>query len=63
MVWMGTGDVKSLSFPHLSHSSPVSRGGGIYARRILGDLQLGVSCYDSRDLAMQAGEAGASGTV
>jgi thiamine-phosphate pyrophosphorylase len=29
------------------------------ARRILGDLQLGVSCYDSRDLAMQAGEAGA----
>lgn len=30
------------------------------ARRILGaDAQLGVSCYDSRDLAMQAGEAGA----
>ena len=29
------------------------------ARRVLGDLQLGVSCYDSRDLAMQAGEAGA----
>jgi thiamine-phosphate pyrophosphorylase len=30
------------------------------ARRILGpDLQLGVSCYDSRDLAMRAGEAGA----
>jgi thiamine-phosphate pyrophosphorylase len=29
------------------------------ARKILGDLQLGVSCYDSRDLAMSAGEAGA----
>ncbi len=30
------------------------------ARRLLGaDLQLGVSCYDSRDLAMRAGEAGA----
>ncbi len=30
------------------------------ARRILGpDRQLGVSCYDSRDLAMRAGEAGA----
>ncbi len=29
------------------------------ARRILGDLQLGASCYDSRDLAMQAGEQGA----
>jgi len=30
------------------------------ARRLLGDrLQLGVSCYDSRDLALQAGEAGA----
>ncbi len=30
------------------------------ARRLLGpDLQLGVSCYDSRDLAMAAGEAGA----
>ena len=28
-------------------------------RRILGDLQLGVSCGLSRDLAMQAGEAGA----
>jgi thiamine-phosphate pyrophosphorylase len=29
------------------------------ARKMLGDLQLGVSCYDSRDLAMSAGEAGA----
>lgn len=30
------------------------------ARRLLGpDLQLGVSCYDSRDRAMRAGEAGA----
>ena len=30
------------------------------ARRLLGpDLQLGVSCYDSRELAMLAGEAGA----
>ncbi|GAA4481121.1 thiamine phosphate synthase [Gluconacetobacter asukensis] len=30
------------------------------SRALLGDaLQLGVSCYDSRDLAMRAGEAGA----
>ncbi len=29
------------------------------ARRILGDLTLGVTCHDSRDLAMQAGEDGA----
>ncbi|GAB6967609.1 thiamine phosphate synthase [Komagataeibacter kakiaceti JCM 25156] len=30
------------------------------ARRILGDdLQLGVSCYDSRDMALRAGECGA----
>ncbi|CUW46208.1 thiamine phosphate synthase [Novacetimonas hansenii] len=30
------------------------------ARRMLGDdLQLGVSCYDSRDMAMHAGEGGA----
>ena len=30
------------------------------ARRVIGgDLQLGVSCYDSRDLAMQAGQSGA----
>ena len=29
------------------------------ARALLGDLQLGVSCYDSRDTAMLAGEAGA----
>ncbi|MGI4746317.1 MAG: thiamine phosphate synthase [Janthinobacterium lividum] len=29
------------------------------ARTVLGDLQLGVSCYDSRDAAMVAGEAGA----
>ncbi|MCQ8240874.1 thiamine phosphate synthase [Rhizosaccharibacter radicis] len=29
------------------------------ARTMLRDRQLGVSCYDSRDLAMRAGEAGA----
>jgi thiamine-phosphate pyrophosphorylase len=29
------------------------------ARKILGKLQLGVSCYDSRDIALAAGEAGA----
>jgi len=29
------------------------------ARAMLGDLQLGISCYDSRDAAMLAGEAGA----
>ncbi len=29
------------------------------ARKKLGDLQLGVSCYDSRDAAMVAGELGA----
>src|ERR1700712_2229657 len=29
------------------------------ARRQLGELQLGISCYDSRDTAMLAGEAGA----
>ena len=29
------------------------------ARGVLGELQLGVSCYDSRDAAMRAGEAGA----
>ena len=29
------------------------------ARKRLGDLQLGVSCYDSRDAAMVAGELGA----
>jgi len=29
------------------------------ARKILGDLQLGVSCYDSRDRALSAGENGA----
>lgn len=30
------------------------------ARQIIGDqLQLGVSCYDSKDMAMRAGEAGA----
>jgi thiamine-phosphate pyrophosphorylase len=29
------------------------------ARKILGDLQLGVSCYDSRDRALNAGECGA----
>ena len=29
------------------------------ARRLLGELQLGVSCYDSRDAAMVAGELGA----
>ena len=29
------------------------------ARKVLGDLQLGVSCHGSRDLAFAAGEAGA----
>ncbi len=29
------------------------------ARAMLGDLTLGVTCHDSRDLAMRAGEAGA----
>ena len=29
------------------------------ARKLLGDLQLGISCYDSRDAAMLAGESGA----
>ena len=29
------------------------------ARKILGDLTLGVTCHDSRDLAMQAGDDGA----
>lgn len=29
------------------------------ARALLGDLTLGVTCHDSRDLAMRAGEAGA----
>jgi thiamine-phosphate pyrophosphorylase len=29
------------------------------ARALLGELQLGISCYDSRDAAMLAGEAGA----
>lgn len=29
------------------------------ARKILGDLTLGVTCHDSRHLAMEAGEAGA----
>ncbi len=29
------------------------------ARRLLGDRMLGVTCHDSRDLAMQAGEDGA----
>ena len=29
------------------------------ARKVLGDLQLGISCYDSRDAAMLAGESGA----
>ncbi len=29
------------------------------ARKILGDLQLGVTCHTSRDLAFEAGEAGA----
>ncbi|TLU71790.1 thiamine phosphate synthase [Lichenicoccus roseus] len=29
------------------------------ARALLGDLQLGISCYDSRDAAMLAGESGA----
>ena len=29
------------------------------SRKLLGDLTLGVTCHDSRDLAMSAGEAGA----
>jgi thiamine-phosphate pyrophosphorylase len=29
------------------------------ARKLLGDLMLGVTCHGSRDLAMQAGQAGA----
>jgi thiamine-phosphate pyrophosphorylase len=29
------------------------------ARKILGDLTMGVTCHDSRDLAMEAGDAGA----
>jgi thiamine-phosphate pyrophosphorylase len=29
------------------------------ARKLLGDLTLGVTCHDSRDLAFEAGEAGA----
>jgi thiamine-phosphate pyrophosphorylase len=29
------------------------------ARKILGKLQMGVSCYDSRDISLAAGEAGA----
>ncbi len=33
--------------------------GAADARALLGDLQLGVSCYDSREAAMLAGEAGA----
>ena len=33
------------------------------ARKVLGDLQLGISCYDSRDAAMLAGESGAPGTT
>ena len=32
---------------------------GVDARRILGDLTLGMTCHGSRDLAMQAGEDGA----
>ncbi|CAH2604672.1 Thiamine-phosphate synthase [Rhodovastum atsumiense] len=31
----------------------------LVARKILGDLMLGVTCHDSRHLAMEAGEAGA----
>jgi thiamine-phosphate pyrophosphorylase len=31
----------------------------LVARKILGDLTLGVTCHDSRDLAMAAGEQGA----
>ncbi len=31
----------------------------VEARRILGELTLGVTCHDSRHLAMEAGEAGA----
>jgi thiamine-phosphate pyrophosphorylase len=31
----------------------------LIARKVLGDLTLGVTCHDSRHLAMEAGEAGA----
>ena len=31
----------------------------VEARKLLGDLMLGVTCHGSRDLAMTAGEAGA----
>ena len=31
----------------------------LVARKLLGDLMLGVTCHGSRDLAMEAGEAGA----
>ena len=31
----------------------------LIARKVLGDLTLGVTCHDSRDLAMDAGDAGA----
>ena len=31
----------------------------VIARKVLGELTLGVTCHDSRDLAMEAGEAGA----
>ncbi len=31
----------------------------VVARKVLGDLTLGVTCHDSRHLAMEAGEAGA----
>jgi thiamine-phosphate pyrophosphorylase len=39
---------------HLDDGAPVAA-----ARRVLGDLQLGVSCDGSRDKAMQAGQDGA----
>ncbi len=34
-------------------------GGAKQARKILGDLTMGVTCHNSRHLAMEAGEAGA----
>ena len=36
-------------------------GSAVYARKLLGaDAQIGVTCHDSRHLAMEAGEAGAN---
>lgn len=48
----------------LAHGCDGAHVGGVdmdagKARALLGELQLGISCYDSRDAAMLAGEAGA----